>query len=402
MNRNFAPADILLPKKDPETWAVIACDQFSSERDYWDRVEKFVGEKPSTLHMVVPEVYLEGISMEEASLSRNQMMEKYVKDDVFRCVENSFIYVEREITGGLIRRGLVGKIDLEAYDYLPDTKPAARASEKTVVDRLPPRIRVRRGACLEMPHVLVLIDDEKRSVIEPLTENKGNLPAVYDFNLMEDGGRIRGYRVTGEIAEKTALAIDALGSRDVQFVIGDGNHSLAAAKDCWREIRKGLSEKELESHPARFALVELCNVYDEGIVFEPIHRIVFDCNAEKVLEELKRDAGDDNGRALAVIVNGKRDTLKVKNESLGALIAAVQKVLDRVHDAGEGVVDYIHDEKALEKLAEKENSLAIFLPKMDKSDLFSTVERSGVFPKKSFSIGHARDKRYYLECRKIK
>lgn len=402
MKRNFTPANILLPKKDPETWAVIACDQFSSEKDYWERVSNLVGDKPSTLHMVVPEVYLEGISMEEASVSRNRKMEEYVKADVFSHLDNSFIYVEREITGGIIRHGLVGKIDLEAYDYIPGTTPPARASEKTVVDRLPPRICVRRGACLEMPHVLVLIDDEKKTVIEPLTANKDNLCPVYDFELMEDGGKIRGYQVTGDRAEKVVSAIDALGSRDVQFVIGDGNHSLAAAKDCWREIRKTLSEDEIADHPARFALVELCNVYDEGIVFEPIHRIVFDCAAEKVLEELKRDAGDDNGRELAVIVNGKKDTVKVKNESLGSLIAAVQKVLDRVHDAKEGVVDYIHDEKALEKLAEKENSLAIFLPKMDKSDLFATVERSGVFPKKSFSIGHARDKRYYLECRKIK
>lgn len=402
MKQNFLPADILLPKKDPEIWAVIACDQFSSERDYWDRVAERVGDSPSTLYMVVPEVYLDGISMEEASLSRNQKMNEYVNGDVFRELDNSFIYVEREITGGIVRRGLVGKIDLEAYDYLPGTAPAARASEKTVVDRLPPRIRVRRGACLEMPHVLVLIDDEKETVIEPLTKIKDSLETVYDFDLMEDGGKIRGYRVSGEQAKKTIEAIDTLGSRDVQFVIGDGNHSLAAAKDCWREIKKTLSEEESLTHPARYALVELCNVYDEGIVFEPIHRIVFDCDPEKVLAELHREAGSDDGRDLEVIANGKRDILRVKNESLGALIAAVQKVLDRVHDAGEGVVDYIHDEKALLKLSEKENSLAIFLPKMNKSDLFKTVERSGVFPKKSFSIGHARDKRYYLECRKIK
>jgi len=402
MKQNFLPADILLPKKDPETWAVIACDQFSSERDYWDRVAEKVGKNPSTLHMIVPEVYLEGISMEEASLSRNQKMEEYLNGDVFREVKNSFIYVEREITGGIIRRGLVGKIDLEAYDYLPGTAPAARASEKTVVDRLPPRIRVRQGAGLEMPHVLVLIDDEKETVIEPLTKIKDSLETVYDFDLMEDGGKIRGYRLSGEQAEKVIAAIDTLGSRDVQFVIGDGNHSLAAAKDCWRELKKTLSEGEILTHPARFALVELCNVYDEGIVFEPIHRIVFDCDPEKVLDELRREAGSDDGRDLEVIVNGKKDILRAKNESLGALIAAVQKVLDRIHNAGEGVVDYIHDEKALLKLSEKKNSLAVFLPKMDKSDLFATVEKSGVFPKKSFSIGHARDKRYYLECRKIK
>lgn len=402
MKSVFTPANILLPKEKPEIWAVIACDQFSSEKEYWLRVEKRVGDQPSTFHMVVPEAYLGSLSMEEASVSRNEKMKEYLASDVFTTVENSFVYVERKITGGLLRRGLIGKLDLEAYDYLPDTTPPARASEKTVVDRLPPRIKVRRGAALEMPHILVLIDDEKETVIEPFTAKKEELEKLYDFDLMEEGGRIAGYRITGADADAVVEKIDRLSSREVQFVIGDGNHSLAAAKDHWRKIKEKLSPEEIEDHPARYALVEICNVYDEGIVFEPIHRIAFYSDPEEILSALEKEAGDPNGRELLTIANKKRGAITIRNSSLGSLIGAVQRVLDRFESEKGAVVDYIHDESSLEALARKENSLAIFLPKMDKADLFLTVEKDGVFPKKSFSIGHARDKRYYLECRKIK
>ncbi|MBR3836601.1 MAG: DUF1015 domain-containing protein [Clostridia bacterium] len=402
MKNAFTPAQILLPANgDFERWAVIACDQFSSEKDYWDRVGERVGKNPSTLHMIVPEAYLEGISMEEASKSRNDTMARYLNEDVLVAIDEAFVYVEREITGGGIRRGIVGKIDLEAYDYLPGTETPARASEKTVVDRLPPRIQVRRGAALEMPHVLVLIDDEKRRVVESLTEEKESLEKIYDFDLMEEGGHIAGYAVKGTRAQKLVKEIDALAERNVQFVIGDGNHSLAAAKDTWRQLKKDLTPEEQENHPARFALVEVCNVYDEGIVFEPIHRIVFRCDPHHVLSLLQEKAYDPNGRELKYLAGGKEGVVRVRNESLGALIASVQRVLDELESEG-CVVDYIHDDKALEKLAETENSFALFLPKMKKQDLFCTVESSGIFPKKSFSIGHARDKRYYLECRKIK
>lgn len=402
MKHHFTPADILLPKNgDFENWSVIACDQFSSEKEYWDRVAKQVGEKPSTLHMVVPEAYLGSITMEEAAVSRNEKMKEYLKDDIFTTYENAYLYVEREVTGGKKRCGLVGKIDLEAYDYAPGALVPARASEKTVIERLPPRIQVRRGAVLEMPHVLVLIDDEKRSVIEPLGAKKKELPAAYDFQLMEGGGRIEGYVVQGDLAKRVTEAIDALGERSVQFVIGDGNHSLAAAKDCWKEIKKTLPQEEWEMHPARYALVELCNVYDEGIEFEPIHRIVFNGNAEEILEKLVARAGDPDGRELSYLTDGVTGSVRIQNKSLGSFIGAIQEVLDDYAEKTGAVVDYIHDEAALEKLAEQKGSLALFMPLMDKSDLFQTVEESGVFPKKSFSIGHARDKRYYTECRKI-
>ena len=402
MKNVFTPADILLPKNgDFENWAVIACDQFSSEKEYWDRVATRVKDIPSTYHMIVPEAYLEGISMEEASVSRNKTMAEYLEKEIFSEARESYVYVERHITGGLIRRGIVGKIDLEAYDYLAGTKTPARASEKTVVDRLPPRIRVRRGASLEMPHVLVLIDDPEGTVVEPLSAKKEQLTSLYDFDLMEDGGRISGYAVTDSDAKAVSNAIDALGAREVQFVIGDGNHSLAAAKDIWREVKKELSSEEQRNHPARFALVEVCNVYDTGIVFEPIHRIVFDCDAEDVLHTLETEAGDPEGRELFYIANGREGKVRLRCESLGGLIASVQSVLD-VYEKKGCTVDYIHDDLALKNLAKKENSFALFLPPMAKSDLFRTVELSGVFPKKSFSICHSRDNREYLECRKIK
>jgi uncharacterized protein (DUF1015 family) len=218
---------------------------------------------------------------------------------------------------------------------------------------------------------------------------------------MEGGGHIAGFAVKGARAEKLVKDIDALAERNVQFVIGDGNHSLAAAKDTWRQIKKDLTLEEQENHPARFALVDVCNVYDEGIVFEPIHRIVFRCDPDEVLKLLQEKAYDPNGRELKYLAKGKEGSVRIQNESLGSLIASVQRVLDELEQEG-CVVDYIHDDKALEKLAETENSFALFLPKMEKQDLFCTVESSGIFPKKSFSIGHARDKRYYLECRKIK
>ncbi len=398
----FTPAEMLLPiGQDYTKWSVIACDQFSSEREYWDRVTSFVGQAPSTLKMVVPEAYLSSVSMQDASASRNETMNRYLKEGILKPIEPSYIYVERTVTGGKIRRGLIGKLDLEAYDYLPGSLVPARASERTVIERLPPRIQVRREAAIEMPHVLVLIDDEKKRAIEPLTDQKENLTVLYDFDLMEDGGHITGYQVCGDKADRVTQAIAALGERAVSFVIGDGNHSLAAAKDCWRAIKASLPEAEWEDHPARFALVELCNVYDEGIEFEPIHRIAFHADPEALLSRLAKEAGDENGRELFYLYDGKEGSIRIRNESLGAFIGAIQTVLDAYAEETGAVIDYIHDDASLRKLAEAERSLALFMPLMDKGDLFCTVEKSGVFPKKSFSIGHARDKRYYTECRKI-
>ena len=400
-HRTFLPADILLPESGLEDWSIIACDQFSSEQDYWNRVRERTAGKASAFHMVVPEAFLEGVSIEEAAAEKNRVMADYLARGIFRAVENAFVYVEREVTGGLVRRGIVGKMDLDAYEYTEGTSAPIRASEKTVVERLPARITVREHAPLELPHVLILIDDPGKTVVEPLTAKKEKLRQLYDFQLMEGGGRIRGWEVAGAEAEPVLQGMDALCDRPVQIVIGDGNHSLAAAKACWEEIKKGLSEKERENHPARYALVELNNVYDSGIVFEAIHRVVFDVQPEKLLCALKEKFGAGGQWTLECVYGGKKDAVSIPANSLGGMIHTLQQFIEAYIGEHGGSVDYIHDDEAVLKLTEREGSIGFFIPKMDKSDLFKTVIADGVFPKKSFSIGHARDKRYYLECRKI-
>lgn len=404
MNRQvFLPADILIPKTDDmQSWSVIACDQFSSERDYWERVRVNTYGTLSTLNMVLPEAYLEEVEMQDEIVAKNGAMAAYLLANIFEELKESFVYVEREVTGGVIRRGLVGKIDLDAYDYAKGTEAPIRASENTVVERLPARIAVRENASLELPHIMVLIDDAAKTVVEPLTGKKGALRKVYDFDLMEGGGHITGWQVSGENALEVLRALDAFADKPVQMVVGDGNHSLASAKACWDKIKGNLKPEERAAHPARYALVEVNNVYDEGIQFEPIHRVVFDTQPEKLLAALEKEMGTAGSWKIKCLFDGKETEIKIPAKSLGGMIDTLQLFLEKFVGENGGTIDYIHDDAALRKLAEKEGSVAFFLPPMDKADLFKTVIADGVFPKKSFSIGHARDKRYYLECRKIK
>lgn len=397
----FLPSDILIPAEaDFRKWSVIACDQFSSEREYWDRVYDRVGDAPSSLHMIIPEAYLGEIDQEKAARERNDVMRGYLDRGIFKTIENSYIYVEREITGGIIRRGLVGALDLEAYDYTPGTQSHVRASEKTVEARLPARISVRKEAPLELPHIMIFIDDKERKTVEPLTEAKESLSKLYDFELMENGGHIAGWRVCGEFAERVKKAM-ACEDGKVKIVIGDGNHSLAAAKKSWDMIKEGLSPDQRENHPARYALAELNNIYDEGIVFEPIHRVVFNVEPEKlILEAKKRFAG--SGRSIKCVYGGKTDEIQVPCPDFGEMIGGLQSFLEEYTEQNGGYVDYIHDDASAEKLAAADGNIAFMLPCMEREELFKTVEKGAVFPKKSFSVGCARDKRYYLECRKIK
>ncbi|MGE4483783.1 MAG: DUF1015 domain-containing protein [Oscillospiraceae bacterium] len=396
----FLPADILIPKAcDLNIWSVIACDQFSSEREYWNRVCARAEGKPSTVHMIIPEAFLDTVS-KDAAAERNAEMRKYLSSGVFKTIPESYVYVERETTNG-IRRGLVGMIDLDAYDYMPDSVSPIRASEKTVVERLPARIEVRRAAPIELPHVMVLIDDPEKTVIEPLTGKKDSMEKLYDFDLMEGGGHIEGWRVTDEAAADVLKAFDCFKEKPVQIVVGDGNHSLAAAKACWESIKGGLSENERQDHPARFALVEANNVYDDGVCFEPIHRVVFKTEPEKLLADLCVAFSSGPGFELKVTYSGGHGIVTIPADSLGGMIKALQDFLEEYIVRSGGTIDYIHDDEAAEAMAASIGNIAFFMPKIEKSDLFSTVVTDGVFPKKSFSIGHARDKRYYLECRKI-
>ena len=401
-NKVFIPGDILLPRvADYTKWSVIACDQFSAQRDYWDRVTECVGDSPSTLHMIVPEAYLENTDIVSASEKCGSVMVQYLKNELFETLADSFIYVKRTTSGGKVRRGIVGLIDLDEYEYKKGNNAKIRASENTVITRLPPRIEVRKRAALELPHAMMLIDDPEKTVIEPLDACFDAVTPIYDFELMEGGGSIKGWRVTGEIAESVCGAVSRLGEHGVTIVIGDGNHSLAAAKECWNEIKTGLTPEEQLRHPAKYALAELNNVYDSAIEFEAIHRIVMGVDTEKFISAFKSEMTAPDGCELKILSGTREDNVTVPFASFGGMIGSVQSFIESYVNENGGEIDYIHDETALRELASKDGNVGILLPAMDKADLFKTVISDGVFPKKSFSIGHARDKRYYLECRKI-
>ncbi|MGN0969196.1 MAG: DUF1015 domain-containing protein, partial [Evtepia sp.] len=297
----FSPADILLPVDCGLTkWAVVACDQYTSEPEYWERVDKFVGDAPSTLRLILPESKLEDDNVEEEIAKINQTMEQYLQEERLRPVENSMILLERKLDGGKTRLGLIGKLDLEQYDYAKGSGTPIRATEGTVLSRIPPRMRVRKNAPIELPHIMVLIDDPDRTVIEPLTTDqaKKQMQMVYSATLMEKGGRVSGFLLSDkqkqDVEDKlTALAdpkrfeefYHAEGKPVLTFAMGDGNHSLATAKACWEELKPTLSPEERENHPARYALVELVNLHDDSLEFEAIHRVLFGVDPKKLLAD---------------------------------------------------------------------------------------------------------------------
>lgn len=401
----FVPADIIIPENtDMTKWSVIACDQFSSEPSYWKRVIKVVGDSPSTLHFIIPEALIVGggaYSHEDTYKNINT----FLQNGQYRVLTDSFVYIERTICSGKIRRGLIGAVDLDAYDYAPDTVLPIRASERTIADRLPPRMEVRRGAMMEMPHIMALINDKARTVIEPLAEKTDHLEKLYDFDLMESGGHIRGWRVNNGWASVVTAAFAGLDG-DAKIIVGDGNHSLATAKECWEEIKQTLTVEEQQNHPARFSLVELNNVYDPAIEFRPIHRVVFGVDPVRMAAELEETLGalprQHSGYPLRYVHSDSVKEMTVHAASIGEMIRIVQTFLDRYVERAGGSIDYIHGSDSVCALCRQANSIGLILPAMDKSDFFATVLNDGIFPKKSFSIGHAVEKRYYLECRKIK
>ena len=395
----FLPADILIPSSaEMEKWSVIACDQFTSDRDYWERVDKNVGDCPSTLRMIVPEAFLGSDDTGAFPDRCAETMREYLSAGIFKQVPSSFIYVERETSSG-IRKGLVGAVDLDSYDFTGAPAPVL-ATEATVVSRLPARIAVRRRAALELPHVMMLIDDPGKTVIEPLGAKVDSLCKLYDFDLMEGGGRVRGWRVTGDDAGKIVCALRSDNGTDVRMVVGDGNHSLAAAKSFWDDVKCGLSEEERSRHPSRYALVEVNNIHDPAIEIEPIHRVVFEINPDAFLSAIKRISAE-NGFPVVCISGGSEQTIYVPAENCSDLISRVQDAIDGFIAENGGNVDYIHGDDTALTLAEGPGTTAVLLPSLDKSDLFRAASLGRTFPRKSFSIGQARDKRYYLECRKI-
>lgn len=410
----FLPADILLPKTDSmEKWAVIACDQFTSDEAYWQRVRKTAEGAVSAINLILPEAELGTPKEAEHTALINETMRKYLKDDVFETFHDSYVYVERTLENGSIRKGLVGMVDLNAYDYLPNAMSAIRATERTVPERIPPRQRVRRNAPIELPHILMLCDDHEKKLIEPIEEKKTSLKKLYDFDLMEQGGHIAGWLVDGENAEAFnkaltdyAASVDkkypGLRGTPMVFAVGDGNHSLATAKSCYEELKKQHPGEELSDHPARYALVELENIHDPAQVFEPIHRVVFQTDAEKLLQTLKNEVCAVDGYPVRWFIGEKEGTVFLDRAKSELAVGVLQGFLDAYLQNNAGKIDYIHDDDALIALAKQEDTIGFLLPAMEKSQLFRGVIADGVLPRKTFSMGHSREKRYYLEGRKIK
>ena len=403
----FKPADILLPKNVPtENWCVVACDQYTSQPDYWKEVKRTAGGFPSTYHMVYPECYLETTDAEQYAAGINAAMERYLADGVFREIKDSYLYVERTLSDGKIRRGVMMALDLEQYRYEAGSKTPIRATEGTVLERIPPRVKIRRGAPLELPHIMILIDDPKHSVIEKI--DPADLKPEYEGKLMQNSGSVRGFSLNPPAAVQLEDALDSLPVRDnLLFAVGDGNHSLATAKACYEELKKTLPPQEAAAHPARWALVEVVNLYDESLQFEPIHRVVFQTKPEELMRELYQfyDVSDTpcKGHRITCVLGERKKDIWVKNPTSNLEVGTLQKFLDaRLAQLG-GKVDYIHGEEVVETLcAGDREAVGFLLPKMEKSSLFETVAVDGALPRKTFSMGHACDKRFYMECRKIK
>lgn len=391
----LTPAEILLPKSDFGKFAVIACDQYTSEPQYWEAVEREAGDGVSAYHMILPEIFL-GDRTEERIGRINGTMSEYLRSDVFSVHRDAMIYVERTLKNGDVRRGIVGAIDLEQYDYAPNSRSAIRATEQTVIERIPPRVNIRKNAPLELPHVMLLCDDPKFTLIEPIARRKGELSSAYDFDLMCGAGHIRGYFLDDEAKRGVCAALSALeaSSEDgLLFAVGDGNHSLAAAKECYRQN---------PCEGTRRALVEVVNIHDKSLNFEPIYRVVFGADKADLLDYLRSSAPCGEKTHDFTVV----DACGEQRLSLGAChalpVGTLQTLLDRyIRTHSEVTVDYIHGEDSVRDICRR-GAVGFLFDGMRKDELFSSIRQSGSLPRKTFSMGHADDKRFYLEARRIK
>ena len=412
MNEIFIPGDILLPQiEDISRWSVIACDQFTSQPEYWAKVEKLVGKSPSTLRLMLPEAYLGLPDQAERSRSILRAMRDYLKMGLFRTLENSYVYVERTLSGGKLRRGLLGLLDLEAYDYREDSVSLVRATEGLVQERIPPRLALRREADLECAHLVLFYDDPDFRVCAEAAKNAGEL--LYDFDLMLGGGHLRGRRISGEGAIRIRAVLDRLADPEllraeygdcaapVLYAVGDGNHSLATAKQSWEQIRETLTPAQRERHPARYTLAELVDLHEPSMEFEPIHRVLFGTDEQAFLAEAaRRFPSSGNAHSFCCMTSAGSLTLSTQG-TIGQVIAALDAFLLEYTYRHGGRIDYIHGMEDAVALCSSSGRAALLMPEMNKRDLFPSIVASGVLPKKSFSIGPALDKRYYLECRRI-
>lgn len=395
----FYPADILLPKENFDKWAVIACDQFTSENEYWDEVETIVGDCPSTLKITLPEIYLNRENIKDRIKSINLTMENYLRSDVFCEYKDAMIFVERLQSDGKVRKGIIGAIDLNDYDYHKGSNAIIRATEQTVLERIPPRVEIRKGAAIELPHVLILIDDPMKTVIEQVALSKERLTKLYDFELMLGGGHVTGYLMTKELEEQVSSALETLAEKQngFLFAVGDGNHSLATAKECCK----------LNNNVDTKALVEIMNIHDDALEFEPIYRVVFNVDREHFVNSLisffDGEFMDESAHSFDIMIDGKKaSTLSIKPCS-NLPVGTLQAFLDEwVKNNPETVVDYVHGIDSVTQLSKTPNTVGFIYDGMTKSQLFPSVSVDGALPRKTFSMGHARDKRYYIEARKIK
>lgn len=407
----FQSANILIPQVDSmEKWSVIACDQYTSQPEYWERVKKYTEGAVSSLNLILPEAEMENAPALIGKINKN--MDFYMESEIFKEYKNAYVYVERTLVNGTIRKGVVGAVDLETYDYSNYSAAAIRATEQTVAERIPPRMNIRRNAPLELPHILLLCDDEKHVLIESLEQIKEQCVKLYDFDLMEGGGHIAGWLVVGKDADMFDKKLDEYeaanaekyekeGRKPMVFAVGDGNHSLATAKACYEELKKNNPDKDLTNHPARYALVELENLHDDAQQFEPIHRIVTEVDADALLDSVKETLCAKDGYPIVCYVGEREETVYL-DRSLGELpVAILQKFLDEYLEQHSGKIDYIHGDDVVKELASKESSIGFLLPNIEKNQFFRGIVIDGVLPRKTFSMGHAQEKRYYLEARKI-
>lgn len=403
--KTIRSCDILVPNNcDHQKWSVVACDQFTSERGYWKKLEDFVGGADSTLKLIFPEAYLEDSDKDERINNINRTMKEYLAGGVFKTLKDSFIVCKRTTASGISRLGIVLAVDLEDYCFTHPSNAYIRSTEGVVLDRIPPRLKIRQDAPVELPHIMLLIDDRKHSVIEPIWAAREGLEKVYDFDLNMGGGHLEGYRIDSQIVidefEKYVDSVQDLygtGKNDFIFAVGDGNHSLATAQAHWNRIKEGLTDAEKAVHPARFALCEVENLHD-GIVFEPIHRFVFGVGEDFIRYMQANLSGEKEVKAF-----DKNGEYVLKVDRIGAkAIKDIQSAIDEYLKAHGGTVDYIHGIEHLKDVASRNDGVAIAMPKIEKEELFDYVLKNGTLCRKAFSMGEAEEKRYYFEAKKIK
>ena len=419
MSIPFKVGNILIPKKtDMYKWCVVACDQYTSEPDYWREVKKIVGDSPSTLNLTLPEIYLEDDDVEDRIKNINKNMKKLVDDNLFKEYKDSMIYLERTQDDGKVREGIIGIVDLEDYSYELGSQTLIRATEKTVIERIPPRMKVRENAILELPHIMILIDDDKKEIIETLIDKVKEKDIVYDTDLMLKGGHIKGYKLSKTICKNIIKQLEVLADKDnfekkydvkdkgvLLFAMGDGNHSLATAKACYEKLKEKMTKEEYLNHPARYALVELVNLHSKALEFEAIHRVLFDVDVKDLVKELNKYYKineEGKGQKFELIYKDYDKVLYIENPKSNISVGSIQMFLDEYLKDHKGRIDYIHGDDVTKELGSKEGNVGIIFDAMEKGDLFKTVILDGALPRKTFSMGHSHDKRYYLESRKIK